>query len=227
MKHVVKFNREFEMKIMKSLIVLLTATLLSSCATQSPLEMATDAGLSTQINNAEVNACLEWMKTEEQKERAQYASLSVDDKAYALMHRETMSMVKSVWGKESNVCKPGTNVWDAYIVWAQEENKTKRQYSSDTASTVKFGIVTGGAVKFADSLMGAAGDRISGNKTEVGGDLKQSKGDLADSSVNTKTDTRTEATSNIGDATVKPPPIDQSKTSTEDAVVNEDPEEVI
>ena len=156
------------MKTMKTAILallILPLLLLSGCSNKTPQNFAAENGLSMGTNQAEINACLVWMAEKETAERAQYDSLPATEKGYALMHRETMSMVKSVWGKESNVCKPGTNGWDAYIVAKQEEERTKRQYSSDLSSTAKFGIVTTGAVKLADALLGAAGDKIAGDKT--------------------------------------------------------------
>jgi len=153
---------------MKKLIPLIALSLFlllfnSGCVSVgTPQEFSSAAaGVSMNPNQEEINKCYEWMKEKEAAERQQYESLSKEDKAYALMHRDTMSMIKSVWGKESEVCRPGTNGWDAYIVAKKEEEITKRQYSSDLKSVATFGIVTTGAVRLADSVMGRVGDKIS------------------------------------------------------------------
>ncbi len=144
-------------------IILLFILSFCGCSTKTPTEFAKETQPISSVGNeqAMVNACLEWMAKEEREERARYDSLPADEKAFALMHRETMSMVKNVWGKESNVCKPGTNQWDAYQTYVKETEATKRQYASDAKSVATFGIVTTGAVKLADAVMGRVGDRIS------------------------------------------------------------------
>lgn len=150
------------MKKLITLIALSLTLIFGGCSSVgTPQEFSSAAGVSVSSNQEEINKCYEWMKEKEAAERQQYEALSKEDKAYALMHRDTMSMIKSVWGKESEVCRPGTNGWDAYIVAKKEEEITKRQYSSDLKSVATFGIVTTGAVKLADSVMGRVGDKIS------------------------------------------------------------------
>lgn len=136
---------------------------LGACSTKTPGEFipASQAAASASTEQAMVNGCLQWEKEKQQQELAQYDKITGStDKAMALMHRETMDMIKGVWGKGSE-CKPGTNVWDAYKVYVQETEGTKRKISGDVKSVATVGVVTGGAVKLADSLMDAAGDRIS------------------------------------------------------------------
>jgi len=168
----------------KFVLVLITVSLMSGCASTSPIEMTKEIGSTSNTDQAQVNACLAFAERQEDKEMARYERLSSVHLAPALMHRDTMKMVANVFGKDQNICKPGTNMWDAYIVWAKEEGQTKRQYSDDASGVAKFAIVTTGAVKLADSLMGAAGDKIAGDKVTSGRDTSKSNGDLANSGTN-------------------------------------------
>lgn len=164
-------------RLLSAILSVIAAMLLSGCIfTQSPSEFAAEnQSLGVAGNEQAVtNACLQWVKDKETLELSKYDSLEKSEKAFALMHRETMSMVKDVWGK-GNECKPGTNQWDAYIAYVKEVEQSHRQYSSDAKSVATFGIVTAGAVKLADSLMGAAGDRI--NNSGAGAQISTNKED--------------------------------------------------
>jgi hypothetical protein len=171
-------------KLLTTLFALALLSAFTGCSSKSVEDFARDNNLSMSTNQSEINECFEWQREKESADRAQYDNLKVEERAFALMHKETMRMVTSVWGRGSNVCKPGTNGWDAYIAIRTEEEKTKRQYSSDFTGVAKFGIVTTGAVKLTDAVLGAAGDRIAGDKYVAGGDNKRASGDMIDSSVN-------------------------------------------
>jgi len=211
---------------MKTTLLAVILVLVTGCSIKSPVDMAKDLPATA---DSSVSDCLKWVQDKEGKELEKYDSLASNDKAYALMHRETMSMVKDVFGKNQNVCKPGTNVWDAYIVWAQEQGKTKRQYSSDVKSVATVGILTTGAVKLADSLMGAAGDKISGNKTTAGGDVSTAGNDINDSSTKNTTNVNQTQVS-TGDGTIEP--VDSNSTTNvpppeEEVLEEEVPEEIV
>jgi hypothetical protein len=200
---------------------------------KSPTEMMGEVNLANSPSQGDVNACLQWVQQKEDKELSKYDSLSDTNKSYALMHRETMGMVKSVFGKEQNACKPGTNVWDAYIVYAQESGKSNRQYSSDAASVAKFGIVTTGAVKLADSLMGAAGDKIGGDKVNSGRDAnKTTNGDIVQEGNTNKADisdtklSQVQTTTGGGAATIHPATINKETPEAPVEIPEEAPAEV-
>jgi hypothetical protein len=84
--------------------------LLAACA-QPPT--ADHAAMSA--TNEAVRVCREYKAVIERAELLQYASLSATERTFALMHRETMSMIKSTWGKDE--CSPGTNQWDAWAAY--------------------------------------------------------------------------------------------------------------
>lgn len=201
---------------------------MSGCATTSPVEMAAQLPPAlASPDQTEVNSCRQWLQAKEDKEAAQFDKLQSHDMAYALMHRDTMKMVTNVFGKEQNACKPGTNVWDAYIAWAKEEGATKRQYSSDASSVAKFGIVTTGAVKLADSIMGAAGekiggDKVGGDKVTVGRDSNKTKGDIVQEGNTNKADTtktnlsQTQTGVGSGSPSIQPATINKEKVTPTD-----------
>lgn len=178
---------------MKNIFVAITCTLLlllGGCSTMTPSEFVspTQAIVESTNEQAMVTSCLQWVKEKEAKELESYNGLASTDKAMALMHRETMGMIKGVWGK-GNECKPGTNVWDAYQVYVQQTEETKRKISGDVKSVATVGVVTGGAVKLVDSFMGAAGDRINTTGDNSG---------VQKTTTNTTTNTNT-ASTNVGE----------------------------
>jgi hypothetical protein len=145
----------------KLLLPLLLIFALSGCSSKSPVEMAADVGEFAQSEAITTSACFEYLKVRDQQELALYEGMESADKERALSTRAMSKMVSDLTGKSQDLCKPGTNVWDATIAWAAENEKTKRQYSTDLKSVATFGIVTTGAVKLVDSLAGAVGDKIS------------------------------------------------------------------
>jgi hypothetical protein len=174
--------------------VVVMAILLAGCATQSPVEMAAQNGVATAPNQAEVNACLQWVQNKEDKKLARYDSLGSGDKAYALMHHDTMEMIKDVFGKKKNECQPGTNVWDAYITWVEAENKTKQVAIAEGGSTIRFASGVAGAAYTVTELAAKAGDKVFGDKTEAGRDINRAGEGIENSGTNTAIDTRTQQT---------------------------------
>lgn len=162
------------MKTVLPLIVIVIALALSGCSTKTPAEFLGDSAASPAIvasqtaEQVTIAGCLGWKQQKEQQELASLNTLASQDKAYALMHRDTMSMIKNVWGKDDE-CKPGTNMWDAYIAYTKEAETTRRDIIAGVKSVATVGIVTTGAVKLTDAIMGRVGDKItaSGENSSV------------------------------------------------------------
>lgn len=152
------------MKTILSLIAIALA--LSGCSTKTPAEFLGGYETSPAIvasqtaEQATVNGCFAWKQMKEQQELAKFDTLTGQNKAMALMHRDTMGMIKNVWGKDDE-CKPGTNIWDAYTAYVKESETTRRDIISGVKSVATVGIVTTGAVKLTDAIMGRVGDKIS------------------------------------------------------------------
>lgn len=160
---------------MKKLIpILLCVLALAGCSTKTPSEFlggseASPAITASQVaEQATVTGCYTWKQQKEQQELAKFDTLTGQDKAMALMHRDTMGMIKNVWGKDDE-CKPGTNMWDAYIAYTKEAETTRRDIIAGVKSVATVGIVTTGAVKLTDAIMGRVGDKItaSGENSSV------------------------------------------------------------
>jgi hypothetical protein len=168
--------------------------MLAGCATQSPLEMAAENGVAATPNQAEVKACLQWVQEKEDKKMAKYDSLSSGDKAYALMHHDTMDMIKDVWGKNKNECQPGTNVWDAYIAWVEAENKTKQQLIAEGGATIRFASGVAGATYAVTELAAKVGDKIQGDKNTAGQNVNKAGEGLENSGSQSTTQTTVKQT---------------------------------
>lgn len=150
-------------KIISVLALAASVSLLTGCATLTPKQwQAENKQSSAEVAQEQttVTACLTWVKEKETAELKQYDKLQSSDMSFALMHRETMGMIKDVWGK-GNECKPGTNQWDAYIVHVRETEASHRQYADNIKSVATVGIVTTGAVKLTDAIMGKIGDKMT------------------------------------------------------------------
>jgi hypothetical protein len=132
--------------------------LLASCA-QPP---TADHAAMTATNDA-VRVCREYNAVIERAELTQYASLPATERTFALMHRETMSMIKSTWGKDE--CTPGTNQWDA---WAAYYAGHAEEVDSVVGLFRTLGLA-GAAIVVADNIT----DAMSGTTLTVNGDSNQ------------------------------------------------------
>jgi hypothetical protein len=183
------------MKKVSCLIAMLAAVMLFSGCIKSPFESmqgvqvteATDGTITTQYGPGEyaeaednlIAGCRSWIENKQKRQDDLYDQLAGGDKTFALMHRETMSMVKTVFGKgENDPCRPGTNIYDAYIVYAQETGKTDRQVSEDGFGFAKHAASVVGVVKVVGDITGAIGDKIGGDKVSGGRDVTQAGGNI-------------------------------------------------
>jgi hypothetical protein len=205
------------MKKLFGLITVLTVLMLQGCSSKTPGEFFADYSPPDRSN--EINACRTWVQQKEVEERKQYDRLQSHDMSYALMHRETMSMVKEVFGKRQDVCSPGTNEMDAYIAYVKETEASNRVYAQEGGSTVRLGLGIGGAVLALDKIGDMSGDHVTGNQTVTGRDnvnAKTTEGNIELSGKNSETRSETStsqvqtgaSTSNLTNANAAPPPIE-------------------
>lgn len=185
--------------------------LLPGCGMKSPDEIA--AGnqvevlhsvdgetLTTYKGNTYATATMEKMTAMCYENRAEIekyrvkaiAELEGLQQTMAVMHRDTMDMIASVWGKKE--CEPGTNEFDATIAYYKEQNAFRtevvRTVSGGVMGIMKWGGLAYVGGKIADNM--GNGDRIGGDQTTVqaGGDQEISESTFSHS----RTDTESHST---------------------------------
>lgn len=132
--------------------------------------------------------CRNWKQEQTEADRIErkgILELSLKDKAsdikmgfYAMMtmHGDTMDYLKSRDRKfkEEDICKPGTNRWDAYIAEVEENGRTFRQYSSDGFSFMDTSIKwVAGAFTVTEIVKNVGGTTVGGDYTSSGRDTQK------------------------------------------------------
>jgi len=185
MVNVIKMANVIKMFVFLFMVVFLT----QGCSLKTPGEFF--EGFTPRDRSAEVIDCRTWVQTREARQAKQFDQLQGNDKAFALMHHDTMDMVKSVFGKGNDMCSPGTNEFDAYIVYVKEQGETNRTVAKESGSTLRFGMGVTGAVVAIDKFGSMAGDKVEGDKTVAGRDTVKTNGEVSVAGTNTQTTTTT------------------------------------
>jgi hypothetical protein len=163
-------------KVAVGFTLLLLMGTLGGCSLKSPLEDSQElVGVSIESGVKTEQSCREWVRERESMRWAQYAELDPSSKVYALMHQETMDMIKTTFGDGSDPCKPGTNVWDAYVAYAEQQGELSRESLRTLGGVVKHGLTVGGMAYAAGEIVGGMGDRITTGRdnTRSGAELTQ------------------------------------------------------
>lgn len=219
--------------IKKLLVVLSVSALLfaPACSIKSPIpengssvtvEKAVDGTTITTYNGNSfttaamkdaVDGCRVFYKDRAEKRESLAASLDSDiAKLAAYTHSETMDMIKSVWGKD--ICEMGTNEFDAYIAYAEEQGAVNRKAIEVAGGVVKTGVIAGftylGVDSLAEKLAASGGIKILGDNARLDNvNNKVVGGDHSEISVGTETESTVEASAMGASAN-----LDQSKPST-------------
>lgn len=180
------------MKRIKGFIVLLVALSLSGCGSsmkfgdlkttqlQSPDGSITTSyapGEKSQIDAANAQAeCRKWVKEREEKKMVAIQSIPENDRPFVMMHAETMEMVVKVFSKtDQDVCRPGTNMWDAYIAEVQAKNDTLKYIGGKAVDGLTSIAPIGFAAWLGGKAVDAAGTKISlSNGSSLSGSLNDS-----------------------------------------------------
>jgi hypothetical protein len=94
------------------------------------------------------------------------------------MHWETMAMVKEIFGKGNDPCKPGTNQWDAYIAYVEQHNETIRSVTRSTVELGKTAVITGGMSYAFGQIVDKVGDSVDGDQINAGNNANKAGGDV-------------------------------------------------
>ena len=173
--------------------------LAGGCSVKSPFEGPSEYMASSLANDSNmVQECREWVRERETYKWSHYEKLEPEAKAYALMHQETMDMIKVTFGKGSeDPCSPGTNVWDAYVAYAEQQGETSREAWKSGASIIKHGLTVGGIAYGVGEIMDAVGTttttHVGGDDNSIGRDKYDTRA-YGEGGVNSTGSTSTEAT---------------------------------
>jgi hypothetical protein len=108
----------------------------------------------------------------------------------------------------TDFCKPGTNEHDAYIAYAEAQGKVYEVVIAETGKTLRFGAGVAASAYAIDSIVGAVGDRVGGNKVNAGTNASLADGGstIDQESVESRSDDNRSATQvGTADSTIQDP----------------------
>jgi hypothetical protein len=127
---------------------------------------------------ANVEGCRDWLRVDQSKKFEELSTIPESHKSFVLMHMETMSMIKRIFGDGDDPCKPGTNQWDAYIAYVKAHSDEVKTITGGIVKVGTVGIVTYGAVEVTDTIVGAAGATIAGDQINAGNNANKAGGNI-------------------------------------------------
>ena len=110
---------------------------------------------------AMIQACRGWVQSIEANSNAQLNTVPSDQKAFVLMHNETMGMIESVWGKQRDICQPEDHYAIAYQAYTKGQTEIAVTALKEAGATARVISYVYGAVKMSDNF----GDRDSSQTT--------------------------------------------------------------
>ena len=190
--------------MIRTLIIGIVALAMVSCtAIQSPImpggssvtvTQTADGQTVTQYNGnaytndgimAATNGCRQFVQAKEANRQALAMSINDDQlKAMVVVHGQVTEMVSTVWG--SDQCSMGTNEFDAYIAYAEQQGAINRTVIETAGGVAKTGLIAGFTWAGVDSIMGAVGTKVGGDHITSGENTVKA-GDV-DSSVTKNTE---------------------------------------
>lgn len=124
-------------------------------------------------------------------------------KTFAVMHADSMAMVRNTFGKD--LCSPGTNEFDAYIAYAENQGAIQRQWISSGLDLAKTAVVWGFGAYAVGKAFDAAGDSIGGDKITSGDSTFKNVEGMGDySSTSTESNLTQSQRSSSGDNNLEP-----------------------
>jgi len=144
------------------------------------------------------------------------------ERLVAINGAEWADALKEINGQER--CVPGTNEYDAFIAWAEANEKIYTVAIKETGSTVRFGVGALAGYGSIKEIAGAIGDKIGGDQIKAG----QSAGKASEeASVEIKSDSEYSESKDTqvahdGDATMVKEPKEEVAEETEEETTEEE-----
>ena len=150
-----------------AMAALLAAVMLSGCGAsmdlQSTLPMETQRLAQQQALEA---GCRQFYARQEaaraKAQAEQLGQLDAQGKLYAVMNAQTMHMIEAVMGKHDQ-CRPGTNVWDAYIADVRARNAAAGKVAGIFGDTLTSVAPWVASVGIAHEVGQSAGTHVKGS----------------------------------------------------------------
>lgn len=148
----------------------LTATLIvTGCGIKAPptKEPATQFEIDlADIENSMVSQCQADKAKVEANEHERIMSLDEGHRLVAIVSNQWKQAMMGFEAQDS--CRPGSEDWKAWVSYYETMGEIYTVAITEGGKTVRFAAGVGGAVLVTDKLVGAMGDRISGDKSTAG-----------------------------------------------------------
>ncbi len=154
-----------------AIVTLLAAVTLSGCGASMNLGTALPQEQTRIIQeNVMMSACHQWVAQQREKERAadlaRFNGLDANGKLLVAMQMSNNSMLREVLGKNQDDCRPGTNIWDAYIAEVRAKNETARKGLGVFGHMVDVAAPVVGTVMINHDTGKSAGNHLSGGSQQ-------------------------------------------------------------
>ena len=181
-------------KVIQLILIAFMAMYLGACALDSPLntdegtkvtkqdgtvvEYAPGEYVDTQVQE-NIMSCWEWAENEQDKKWEQIGEMPASHKSFVLMQEDVLDTIKTLLGKDANPCEQGTNKYDAYAAYVKGEVERQDNLGKNIVGGAKVVVYPVAAVRLAGEVLGAAGDRVGGDKINAEGPVLKSGNDQA------------------------------------------------
>ena len=103
---------------------------------------------------AMISDCRAWVQEIEGNKNEQMSTVPTNQKAFVLMHSDTMAMIKATFGKQTDVCRPGDGYSDAYIAYVNGQTKISVAALKQAGASVRAIAYVAGAVEISKNFGG-------------------------------------------------------------------------
>jgi len=136
---------------MKLLItVTLAALLLAGCSIKPPEHKpAYTSGELSMISD-----CRAWVQEIEGNKNAQMADVPKNQKAFVLMHADTMTMIKATFGKQEDICRHGDEYAKAYVAYVAGQTEIAKEALKQAGASFRVVAYVAGAMEVSKQFGG-------------------------------------------------------------------------
>jgi hypothetical protein len=103
---------------------------------------------------AMISDCRAWVQEIEGNKNEQMSTVPTNQKAFVLMHSDTMAMIKATFGKQTDVCRPGDDYAKAYVAYAAGQKEISITALKQAGASVRAIAYVVGAVEISKQFGG-------------------------------------------------------------------------
>lgn len=148
---------------MRIFLVLLSVALLSACSIKEPGHRPTYTSQELTM----MKECRAWVQKIEDNSNAQMNAVPTNQKAFVIMHRDTMGMMESIWGKNRDICQPEDSYAVAYQAYVRGQTEISVTALKEAGASARAIAYVAGTVEVAKNFGGNDSSSTSTSTTTI------------------------------------------------------------